>query len=157
VKYLPQGEIRTAARVAGNPHPPSAKRNTYAQKQGLRFQEEVKRWAFGGNFLGKISEGPWFAYEDESSSVHFCQPDFLFDDSHSVVVVEAKFRFSADAWWQLRKLYLPVVQKLLPSAYVIPLCVCKSFDPSVVCPEVPHLVRDLFDCAPGRFNVLVLS
>lgn len=155
VRYVPQGPIRTAARVARSPHAP-AKRASAAQKAGLRFQARVRDWAFRGTFSGTISEGPWFSYEDSSSGLHFCQPDFLFDGSGVLVVVEAKRTFSADAWWQLQKLYVPVLHKVRPGALVVPLCVCKSFDPHTVIPEPVNLVQDLMDCKPGRFNVLVL-
>lgn len=157
VTYIPQGEIRYAARLN---EPPAFKKGSSAseaQKAGIRFQAKVRDWAFGGVFIGRIEEGPWFAYEDESRRFHFCQPDFIFDDTLGVMtVVEAKRIFSSDAWWQLRKLYLPVLQKLFPNTTLIPLCVCKSFDPATACPEVVNIVLDLFDCKPAAFNVLVL-
>lgn len=157
IKYLPQGEIREAWASAERPFAGARARRSGAQKAGLAFQKRVTQWAFEGKYHGAISISPWFCFIDGSGSRHYCQPDLLFSDETTIVVCEVKLRWTADAWWQLRKLYLPVLAKVFPKQTLIPLCICKSFDPSVIVPEKINLHPDLYDCRPDCFNVVLVS
>lgn len=155
VRYLPQGEISEAC-LSLEPPRSGPRRFSAAQRAGMAFQRRAEKWAFSGSFSGKIVLGPWFYFVDASHSRHYCQPDILFDLGEVLVVCEVKLHWSVDAWWQLRKLYLPVLQKVYPEKVLIPLCVCKSFDPSIRAPEQIEIVADLFDCKPSVFNVILL-
>lgn len=157
VRYLPQGEISDAWISQEPPRSGKPVRPSPSQKAGIAFERRVGEWAGAGGFAGDILRSPWLAFVDGGRARHWCQPDLVFDDGVSLVVVEAKLRFSADAWWQLKRLYTPVLQKIFPLRDpIISLCVCKSFDPTVVSPEPPVIREDLFDCQPGSFNVLLL-
>jgi hypothetical protein len=106
-----------------------------------------------------VVDGPWFAFTDSSSRRHYCQPDFLlFDEANSFgVVVEVKTRWTDAAWWQLEKLYVPVLQRVFPHLSLLRLCICRSFDPSIPLPEgAVHFCSDLMDAKPSLFNVLVV-
>jgi len=65
----------------------------------------------------------------------FCQTDGLLRDDAGVVIFEVKWHFTADAWWQLKKLYAPVVEAALRPKRLQFVVVCKSFDPAVAFPE----------------------
>lgn len=156
VRYLPQGEIIEAALSLVAPHP-SARRASTAQREGIRYQRKIERWAVGGKFDGSITFSPWYYFVDGSGRRHFCQPDILFDDGAAMVVAEVKLSWTADAWWQLRRLYLPVLAKIYPRRVLIPLCICKSFDPAVAAPEEVNLIPDLLECKPDLFNVLMVA
>lgn len=71
------------------------------------------------------------------------------------MVVEIKLRWTADAWWQLRKLYLPVLNAAYPAATFIPLVICRSFDPAIAIGEKVRLCDSVLDLDADAFNVLV--
>lgn len=157
IHYLPQGSIQNAWRSAERPFAGTRSRRSGAQKAGLAYQKKVVKWAFETNHGFALEVSPWFAFTDDSDSRHYCQPDLLFISGLSILVAEVKLRWTADAWWQLRKLYLPVLAKVFPKQTLIPLCICKSFDPSVIVPEKINLHPDLYDCRPDCFNVVLVS
>jgi hypothetical protein len=156
--YLPQGEIHNAWRedpLRNAPHP----KRTPAQKAGLAYQKKIGKFlASPGPSSWRVLEGPWFAFVDDSPRRHYCQPDFLVDCGGGLaLVVEVKYRWTPTAWWQLRKLYLPVVARARAGVELIPLCITRSFDPAEGVPsEEPHFCDDLFDAKPDRFNLLVV-
>ena len=48
--------------------------------------------------------------------------------------MEVKIRHTADAWWQLHKLYKLVLQEVFPDKRIVCIEVCRTFDPAVVFP-----------------------
>ena len=119
---------------------PDRLKGTRAQRTGKRY--ERKALAYLGKTLGKAFEAsPWFRFEDSTRSIRWCQPDGLLRTKEAAFIFEVKYSFSSAAWWQLRKLYEPVVSKAfgLPVQCIV---VCKSFDSAVPFPEdyrlMPH-------------------
>ncbi len=49
--------------------------------------------------------------------------------------MEVKYQHTPDAWWQLRRLYAPLVEHIFPHYSVHLVEVCKWFDPAVPFPE----------------------
>jgi hypothetical protein len=72
--------------------------------------------------------------------VNWCQPDGLLEVNNLLIIVEIKVNFSSDAWWQLRKLYEPVVKCALKPSRLALAIVCRSFDPVVPFPERPFIL-----------------
>lgn len=157
IRYLPQGEIRDAWRTTESPFSGRRARRSGAQKAGLAYQSRIGAWASDGHYLGSVVSGPWYCYVDGGGARRYCQPDLVFDDGLAIVACEVKLRWTVDAWWQLRKLYLPVLQvahgRRTP---VLSLCICRSYDPAVQVPEPVNLVDDVAGCKPDSFNVLVV-
>jgi hypothetical protein len=152
----PLGKITSAWRCqapsrAGRPSTPSP-----GQKAGIRYQNKV---------IGKLSlEGlvpaPWFCYVDSGLSPRWCQPDFLIENSHNVgvrklIIGEIKRAFHPDAWWQLERIYRPVLACAFPEAELISLCICRSFDPAIPLPVPANLIGRLCEANVREFNVLV--
>jgi hypothetical protein len=107
---------------------------------------------------GVVDLGPWFAFTDDSSIRHYCQPDFTCDLGERLVVGEIKLRWTSDAWWQLRRLYLPVLAAVYPGRTLLPVCVCRSYDPSVSIPDEVRLIHRLAEAAsPEILNVMVVE
>lgn len=156
IHYLPQGAVQNAWRSAERPFAGSRSRKSGAQKAGLAYQKKVVKWAFESNHGFALEVSPWFAFTDDSDSRHYCQPDLLFISGFSILVAEVKLRWTADAWWQLRKLYLPVLAKVFPKHDLRALCICKSFDPAVKFPEPIELHSALANCSHSSFNVVIL-
>ena len=156
VHYLPQGAIREAWASAAIPFQKPSRRDSPAKLAGLAYQKRVTAWAFESKWPGSISCSPWFCFIDDSSSRHYCQPDLLFDDGERVLGCEIKIRWTADAWWQLMRLYLPVLAKVFPSRALVPLCITRSFDPGILISEPVDLREDLYDCKPSSLNVVLV-
>lgn len=88
-------------------------------------------------------QGPWIEFRDRSGK-RWCQPDgFLLDTARRrCTLVEIKYRHTADAWWQLWRLYLPVIRVLLPEYSYACLEICKWFDPQTAFPEALALAPE---------------
>lgn len=150
---LPLGEPRNVTQCE-NPHKVGARRSG-AQKAGLAYQRKVG--AYLELVLGRaaVTSGPWFHYSSDASGRNYCQPDFLVADVLEVLVVEVKLRWTTDAWWQLRRLYLPVVAKAFPDRRVILLCITRSYDPAARIPEEVTFVDSPQEAVADAFNVMV--
>lgn len=136
-----------------------ARRSSAAQRAGLAYQRKVARLVVEGFSSWDVRIGPWFLYCDASGRRRYCQPDLLLRDGKSgtILLVEVKLRWTSDAWYQVRKLYQPVVELCHNPPLLFTLCICKSYDPAIVVPEEVALSDRLG--APllrDKFNVLVL-
>lgn len=154
--YLPSGPILSAWKTE-NPYGGKRSRHSGAQKAGLAYQKRVGRFLPSPSGQWVVSSGPWFAYTCSDNKRHYCQPDFLLVDeaNSTIVVVEVKIRWTDAAWWQVNKLYLPVLQRVSPHMSLLSVVICRSYDPAIQAPEPITLCSDLMDIKPGRFNVLV--
>lgn len=155
---LPRGAISAAGlHVGASPHAGKRTRSTGAHKAGLAYQKRISDWLTMGRPPSGLECGPWYWYVDNSGIRHYCQPDFLLHlPCGRLVVVEVKIRWTTDAWWQLRHLYLPVVGRVHPGRELIALTICRSYDPAVRIPEGARLCEG-FDLLPSAFNVMVVK
>lgn len=153
---LPQGEISHAS-PASNPFAGRRSHRSGAQKAGLAYQKRVGAWLTASVGASSVLAGSWYSYTDCSNRRGYCQPDFILShEFETLVVVEAKLRWTADAWWQLTKLYLPVLRSVhrgLPS--LLRLTVCRSYDPAIRIEEPVNLIDTLGEVRPDAFNVMV--
>lgn len=155
---LPCGEITAAQRhLGGSPHAQKRSRSSGAQKAGLAYQRRVGEVLTVARPPSDLDCGPWFWYVDSSGRRSYCQPDFLLHlASGKLAVVEVKIRWTSDAWWQLRKLYLPVLQRVFPGRALLPLVICRSYDPSVRIAEEVSLIEGWEELSASSFSVMVL-
>jgi len=73
------------------------------------------------------------------------------------VIFEIKLQHMPEAWWQLRKLYQPVVEEYYKPRAISVVEVCRSFDPAIPLPEDIELIDDIqgfIAAAAGNFGVL---
>lgn len=130
---------------------PHNRGRTYAQKLGLRYEQKVH------DVLSAIYESAFrpsasILYEDRTG-LRRAIPDGILEFPHCVVVVEIKYSHCELAWWQLNKLYLPLVLRLISK----PIFVCeivRSFDPDVVWPGPHALVPSLHKLPMSGTGVL---
>ena len=106
-------------------------RPTVAQLNGLRYERKVRE-RFGKE-VPHTEVGPWFFFRD-ANGFRRCQPDLLFLLPDRVIIAEVKLHHTTDAWWQLRKLYEPVVGKALGLSVRL-LVITEMYDPAVAWPE----------------------
>lgn len=134
-----------------------------AQKAGLRYEEHFHRFA-SGRWETSYLPTPWLEFFPQGQRGRFgkrrlCQPDGLLLLDDRTVVFECKITHRAEAAWQLRHLYAPVVRALFPNKPVVLAEVTRSFDPSTVFPEPFERVEFealLAPCAPlGALGVVL--
>lgn len=155
IRYLPQGDI-TCAWPEPNYCRPSPRPRNPAKRRGLAYQNRVLDWAVGASGGAELVRGPWYCFGDSSPGRHYCQPDLLVIRGAITLVCEIKLRWTVDAWWQLQRLYLPVLRVAHGSGRVfVPVVVCGGYDPALPPPDPAHLIDNLASAEPDKFNILV--
>lgn len=130
---------------------------TDAQRTGLRYEEKVQR-----ALLDRFEpEAYWSA-----PHIHFCDnsghrtamPDGLLTLDGIKYVFEIKIGHCAQAWWQLERLYRPLVEQYYHSFEVRVCEICRSFDPAVSFPATIKRLESLDDLSSlGRDDFGVLT
>jgi hypothetical protein len=134
----------------------SKRRRTGKRAQGIRYEKKVH--AYLGDLYGEHyfpSEWFYFLSEDEPRP-RWCQPDglLILPKEGRIVIVEVKYQHTADAWWQLKHLYFPVIRKCFGNDWKISLCeVVKWYDPATVFPEPVRMAREITVPGPSDFGV----
>lgn len=136
----------SSAWYADPPAAQSARTYTKPQKNGLRYERRVQKHL--EEQYGKLYvASPWICFREalDETVVHRCQPDgLLFSDNGSrVTIVEIKNSHTQRAWWQLRKLYQPVLQALLREVSVQVCEVTRYYDNMIPFNEKVELVREI--------------
>lgn len=122
----------------------SGRRAGGRRAQGLRYEKKVQEM-----LLTILPEqyvpSPWL-YFAADGKIRWCQPDgLIFDTANGVItIVEIKYQHTTDAWWQLYRLYLPVVREMFPRQLwkIRTLEIVKWFDPQVAWPLGVKLAED---------------
>jgi hypothetical protein len=136
--FLPARNVQWAHFVRDNQpfmrpqHKPTGKR-----LQGVKY-ETAAQAHIGSIAGGAYLASPWLKFSGNQGD-KWCQPDgLLFDLERGIItIVEIKLQHTTDAWWQLRKLYQPVLESMFPPQLweFRVLEVVKWFDPLVRWPE----------------------
>lgn len=125
------------------PYRPAVGRSI-SQKAGLRYEQHVQEFLkerFGSAYWAE----PKVTFRQlklRSLEPRMCRPDGLITFFDSMVIVEIKVQHMPEAWWQLRKLYQPVLEAYT-SKVVRCLEICRSYDPAMPFPEEFELIEDL--------------
>ena len=155
-KFKPAVGVRQA-HCSQEPPPFINGNQIYRGRRALGKSYEKRVHEHLGELYPGYVPGQWFKFTDGSSRERWCQPDGLIFDLElgGICVVEVKYQHTADAWWQLNELYMPVVRKAFPG-WTVTMCeVVKWFDPAVVCPQRPRLCRMPDLAAVGDFGVFI--
>lgn len=115
------------------PYAGKGSRMTAAQKTGVRYEK-----AFG-EFMKSQWPEDYLTFENQmftfmtARGPRWCRPDGVLRLGARLTVFEVKYRHTAESWWQLHKLYSPVLESFWK---VAPICVevCKFFDIDVFYP-----------------------
>lgn len=118
-----------------------------AQKNGLRYETKVQGWLRRN--VPSYQASRQFTFRDETGFRSIIPDGYLLYDGITeaqLTIFEIKSRHTPDAWWQLEKLYKPVLKQWLAAYNRTPrIClveVCRSFDPAIVFPVKTYLVKD---------------
>ena len=123
---------------------------------GIKYELAGHVW-LQAQFGDKYTPGQWVRFKaDGQDKFRWCQPDgLLLDSEHKIVtIIEFKYQHTDGAWWQLFKLYKPVVAKLLGPDYQIRcLEVCKWFDVAIRPTQRVVLCKSVDSVQAGDFGV----
>ena len=131
------------------------KRKTGARRRGILYEAKVQKY-LSDRYEEYYLPSPWFRF-GEAGKERWCQPDGLLflPTLRRIIIVEVKHHHTAEAYWQTKLLYLPVLAKAFPAElWQIGLCeVCRWFDPAEAFPERPAMCGDLLSVSVNRFGV----
>lgn len=121
---------------------------TAARRAGISYEKRVHA-ALEEVFGDSYRRAPWIQFLD-SRGRRWCQPDAIVVNNDlfepSATIFEIKVRATVLAWWQLRRLYEPVVRHLLGEKFRIRVAmVTRFYDPDVKFPEDVHVTSDIRD------------
>jgi hypothetical protein len=144
--YRAVGTIRWAKMLAEQPSFIRTNKTTGARARGVSYEGKAlqmlsRRYA-DLDVLAEFKPGPWFEYVDETGR-HWCQPDaFAILPDGGGIIYECKYQHSAEAWFQIWRLYEPVLRFLYPKISWQGMEICKWFEPSLPWPEQPTFTPD---------------
>lgn len=157
--YTPSEPIEWAAFSTSPAFIEGRRRQTGVRRMGQRYEESVQL-ALGRRY-DLYAPGPWLRFAERGSAeIRWCQPDGLLFDFHAgiVYVVEIKLRHTSDAWWQLKRLYEPVLRVALGPLWDFRLVeVVRWYDRGAYFPAPHELRRDILDTRPGIVGVHILN
>lgn len=118
-------------------------------KAGVDYEAAVHDYFRNRYGEENYKANPWIMFKERRGQ-RWCQPDALLLDhvSHRIIIIECKLKHTGRSWWQLHKLYLPVVQFLFPGWEYACVEVCKHFDPSTPYPSAVHRIDTLMRTNP---------
>lgn len=121
-----------------------------AQRAGKRYEYKVLA-ALTRQFAGSpvfVRPSPWIAFTSVMMEERHCQPDLLLETPEEIFLCEIKLSHTLDAFWQLHRLYRPVVEVLHAPKPVRLVEITRSFDPAVRFPapmrlffSIEHILR----------------
>jgi hypothetical protein len=125
-----------------------------AQKRGLSYEKKAitaitRLFSRGDHF---VIPKPWYEFKSDSDGLRWASPDLVVRPKvHGeatggggiVFLFEIKATHTDAAWWQLHRLYVPVIRFIWPAAEVRCVEVTKSYDPAVRFPGQIKVVFDL--------------
>lgn len=141
--FRPAGRVLSAAFCL----PPAIRKKRYTGRRlaGIRYERKVHEYLellYGDKYVAS----PWLRFYTEAGW-RWCQPDGLVVDAARgrITIVEVKYQHTSDAWWQVRHLYQPVLEKMFPpSLWELDACeVVKWYDPATLFPEKVVLAQDV--------------
>lgn len=152
--FKPAGNVEQA-RISPTP-PPFIRQRKYSGRRadGVRYEKRVQAH-LAELFPLTYVPSPWLHFQADGAW-RWCQPDGLIFDlpRGRIICVEVKYSHTAAAWWQVRRLYLPVLRVCFPEEYWQFECceVVRWYDPAVAFPEPVELAAEI-DQQSSRFRV----
>lgn len=128
-------------RFDDRPLPPSG-HYTRAQRLGLAYEERVH------DILSSIYDvdyraHPALVFEDRRG-YRRAIPDGILKLGRTLVVVEIKLTHCERAWWQLRRLYIPLLSRLTHEDVIVRgVEICMNFDPDLRWPDKFDVLKSL--------------
>lgn len=124
--------------------------NSIARQNGLRYEATVQEYlsCIAKKENAQYLAQPSFLFTDARGK-SLCRPDAIIVGPMYAVVIEIKIQHMPEAWWQLRRLYQPVVEAFLKRPTRV-LEIVKTFDASMPFPEDIELIPDILTSTVTR-------
>lgn len=154
--FSPAGPVEFARLSLAPPPFLRQRRYTGRRAEGVRYERKVQAHLLD-LFPDTYLASPWLHFKPAGQDKwRWCQPDGLLIDLENgiLTVLEVKYSHTSDAWWQVRELYTPVLQKIFPlSLWAYQACeIVKWYDPATAFPEPIELASEL-DRSSRKFKV----
>lgn len=138
---------------------------TGAKRQGINYerraQDYIETWMRVQESSIEYLRSPWLCYKALGSGEQllYCQPDGLFVDlpNHRCTIVEIKLQHTSEAYFQIKKLYQPVLEIIYPDFVFSSLEIVKWLDPHTKFPVPFRLAEDLFYKDETKFGVHIYN
>lgn len=161
--FVPAGGARSASLMSAPPPFISGAASTkkYRGKiaAGINFEKKGQDF-FETLFPERYVRSPWLSYIDNKGVTRYCQPDgFVLKEAEKIIlIVEFKLSHTSDAWWQVRKLYEPVIRRLFGNEWKYQaLEVCRWLKPETPFPEKWKYVANPKTWHGEEFGVMVYN
>lgn len=162
-RFRPAGNIVEAEFTSQPPFITSKKTRNKARADGLRYERKAHAY-IADKFKDEHVLGPWIKFISRNNPKRrgqslWCQPDALLIDLKrgEITVVEIKLKHTSDAWWQVRRLYTPVVEFMFGEGWTYrALEITKWFDADTKFPERFEFIDSLSEISQsnaGTFHV----
>jgi len=127
---------------------------SFARIAGLKYERGFleylrKKWS-------PVTIHPHIHFRDDGA-YRTAIPDGIAFTPNGVVVFEVKSQHMPEAWWQLEKLYMPIISAAFPDTEVRGIEVVKIYDPQIKWPGQYVLYNDLDDAIMGSSHLGVLK
>lgn len=162
-KFVPAGFVTWAQFAPDEPDyiKTNKKRVTGARAAGLRYEAKAKIMLqrtipeADSNNSNQLLVGPWLMFKAGNDKIRYCQPDALLIDLENkrVVIYEIKLQHTSQAWWQVRKLYQPVLERIYTNYSFVCVEVVKWLDAHAAFPETFYYAESPMDLTDGKFGV----
>lgn len=123
---------------------------------GIKYERKAQGH-LSSHFGTDYMPSQWLRYKGPDGRIRWCQPDGVYVDRafKTLTIIEIKYAHTATAWWQLFRLYLPVLERLFDGHGYEFRCVevCRWYDPAVRTPVPVRLREDITQAKPGEFAV----
>jgi hypothetical protein len=123
----------------------------------MKYEQKAHRY-LNGRYGVEYIPSPWFTFREQADDrTRWCQPDgiLLCPTRGVLTIIEVKYQHTSDAWWQVVRLYLPVLQALFPpKLWSYRMCeLVKWYDPATAFPQAIRLTPDPSRLKDGDFGV----
>lgn len=142
--------------VQWKPTPIGSRGRTAAQQDGLRYETKAQK-----HLKSKIASyivSPGLVFVDLDVTRILLPDGLVFQSDGTAIIFEIKRQHMPEAWWQLRRLYEPVVRELSFVNRTSCVEVVASFDPAMGFPEPVHLctrVEEVLEAPAAALKVLL--
>ena len=141
-RFRPAGNVVEAEFASRPPFTINKRTRNKARADGIRYERKAHAY-ITEKWSDECVIAPWIKFTSQNSPKSrgrtlWCQPDALIVDLRrgEITVIEIKLKHTSDAWWQVRRLYTPVVKHIFGEHWTYrALEITKWFDADTKFPE----------------------
>lgn len=124
---------------------PNLPATSAAAKAGMRYEDSVQTYLQKEFWADRYLRNPRVEFLDDSGR-RSCYPDGILYLPDRIVIFEVKLQHMPEAWWQLKRLYAPVIAECLDVSrrqQIQLIEIVKSYDPQMPFPVEVEIIESL--------------